>query len=140
MLANLQHPPDERRELSQLQERWPSYLPRRRVRQVPGKNHRAKHRLLEHYPGRRDPPSHQRDQKADLVPQDPYRTPHQFETELTGMPVTTTKYVIKYKLNGERRFEFAQLQAGSIEEAKEALAKIHDASDEITDINVSKAL
>ena len=26
--------------------------------------------------------------------------------------MTTTKYVIKYKLNGERRFEFAQLQAG----------------------------
>lgn len=53
---------------------------------------------------------------------------------------TTTKYVIKYKLNGERRFEFAQLQTSSVEEAKQALAKIHDASDEITDINVSKAL
>ena len=50
---------------------------------------------------------------------------------------TTTKYVIKYKLNGERRFEFAQLHSNSVEEA---LAKIHDASDEITDINVSKAL
>ena len=45
----------------------------------------------------------------------------------------TTKYVIKYKLNGERRFEFAQLQTNSVEEAKQALAKIHDASDEITD-------
>lgn len=54
--------------------------------------------------------------------------------------MTTTKYVIKYKLNGERRFEFAQLQAGTIEEAKAELAKMHDASDEITDINVSKAL
>lgn len=52
----------------------------------------------------------------------------------------TTKYVIKYKLNGERRFEFAQLQSASVEEAKAALAKIHDARDEITDINVSKAL
>lgn len=52
----------------------------------------------------------------------------------------TTKYVIKYKLNGERRFEFAQLQEGSVEEARQALVKIHDASDEITDINVSKAL
>ncbi|AZE55457.1 hypothetical protein C4K03_3302 [Pseudomonas synxantha] len=52
----------------------------------------------------------------------------------------TTKYVIKYKLNGERRFEFSQLQTDSVEEAKQALAKIHDASDEITDINVSKAL
>ena len=52
----------------------------------------------------------------------------------------TTKYVIKYKLNGERRFEFAQLQSNSVEEAKQVLAKIHDTSDEITDINVSKAL
>lgn len=52
----------------------------------------------------------------------------------------TTKYVIKYKLNGERRFEFAQLQSNSVEEARQALAKIHDAGDEITDINVSKAL
>jgi hypothetical protein len=51
-----------------------------------------------------------------------------------------TKYVMKYKLNGERRFEFALLQSGSVEEAKEALAKIHDATDEITDITVSKAL
>ena len=53
---------------------------------------------------------------------------------------STTKYVIKYKLNGERRFEFAQLQSNSVEEAEQALAKIHDATDEITDINVSKAL
>ena len=52
----------------------------------------------------------------------------------------TTKYVIKYKLNGERRFEFAQLQSTSTEEAQAALAKIHDASDEITEITVSKAL
>lgn len=53
---------------------------------------------------------------------------------------TTTKYVIKYKLNGERRFEFAQLHGNDVEEAKQALAKIHDAEDKITDINVSKAL
>lgn len=53
---------------------------------------------------------------------------------------TTTKYVIKYKLNGERRFEFAQLHTNSVEEAQQALAKIHDAGDEITDITVSKAL
>lgn len=52
----------------------------------------------------------------------------------------TTKYVIKYKLNGERRFEFAQLESNSIEEARQALAKIHDSSDEISDISVSKAL
>ncbi|MBE8593523.1 hypothetical protein IQK56_22855 [Pseudomonas sp. MAFF 301449] len=54
--------------------------------------------------------------------------------------MTTTKYVIKYKLNGERRFEFAQLTTNSVEEAQKALEKIHDAADVITDINVSKAL
>ncbi|WP_439865271.1 hypothetical protein [Pseudomonas antarctica] len=53
---------------------------------------------------------------------------------------TTIKYVIKYKLNGERRFEFALLQSNSVEEARQALVKIHHASDAITDINVSKAL
>ncbi|MGE1156391.1 hypothetical protein [Pseudomonas kitaguniensis] len=53
---------------------------------------------------------------------------------------TTTKYVINYKLNGERRFEFAQLQTNNVDEAKQALAKMHDASDEITDVKVSKAL
>ncbi|MBP1124602.1 MULTISPECIES: hypothetical protein [Pseudomonas] len=53
---------------------------------------------------------------------------------------TTTKYVIKYKLNGQRRFEFAQLESKSIEEARQALAKIHHADDEISEITVSKAL
>nr|WP_152745186.1 hypothetical protein [Pseudomonas kitaguniensis] len=54
---------------------------------------------------------------------------------------TTTKYVINYKLNGERRFEFAQLHTDSVDEAKQALAKMHqDATDEITDVKVSKAL
>ena len=54
---------------------------------------------------------------------------------------TTTKYVIKYKLNGERRFEFAQLKTGTEEEAKAALEKIHgDAGEVITDIKASKAL
>lgn len=57
------------------------------------------------------------------------------------MTVTqTTKYVIKYKLNGERRFEFAQLENGTAEEAKAALDAIHDQTDEISDIAVSKAL
>ena len=59
---------------------------------------------------------------------------------MTATTLATTKYVIKYKLNGERRFEFAQLLTSSEEEARQALAKIHDASDAITDINVSKAL
>ncbi|CAI8869250.1 MULTISPECIES: hypothetical protein [Pseudomonas] len=53
----------------------------------------------------------------------------------------TTKYVIKYKLNGERRFEFAQLQNGTVEEAKAALDAIHgQTEDVISDIAVSKAL
>ncbi|MCU1752372.1 hypothetical protein [Pseudomonas sp. 6D_7.1_Bac1] len=53
----------------------------------------------------------------------------------------TTKYVIKYKLNGERRFEFAQLENGTEAEAKAALAAIHgETSDIISDISVSKAL
>ncbi|MBA5979148.1 MULTISPECIES: hypothetical protein [Pseudomonas] len=53
----------------------------------------------------------------------------------------TTKYVIKYKLNGERRFEFAQLQNGTVEEARAALDAIHgQTEDVISDIAVSKAL
>ena len=52
----------------------------------------------------------------------------------------TTKYVIKYTLNGERRFEFAQLEKGTPEEAKAALDAIHGQGDVISDISVSKAL
>jgi hypothetical protein len=53
----------------------------------------------------------------------------------------TTKYVIKYKLNGERRFEIAQLQDGTVEEARAALDAIHgQTEDVISDIAVSKAL
>ncbi|WP_160058170.1 MULTISPECIES: hypothetical protein [unclassified Pseudomonas] len=53
----------------------------------------------------------------------------------------TTKYVIKYKLNGERRFDFAQLENGTEEEAKAALDALHGQSDDvISDIAVSKAL
>lgn len=52
----------------------------------------------------------------------------------------TTKYVIKYKLNGERRFEFAQLENGTPEEAKEALDALHGQDDVISEISVSKAL
>ncbi|QXI18064.1 hypothetical protein [Pseudomonas hamedanensis] len=50
-----------------------------------------------------------------------------------------TKYVIKYKLDGERRFEFAELETGTDEEAKAALKKLHT-DEEVTDIKVSKAL
>ncbi|MCK1790461.1 hypothetical protein [Pseudomonas violetae] len=53
----------------------------------------------------------------------------------------TTKYVIKYKLNGERRFEFALLENGTAEEAKAALDAIHgQGADVISEISVSKAL
>jgi len=53
----------------------------------------------------------------------------------------TTKYAVSYKLNGERRFEFAQLQSASVDEAKAALDAIHAQSgDQITDVKVSKAL
>jgi hypothetical protein len=53
----------------------------------------------------------------------------------------TTKYVIKYKLNGERRFEFAQLENGTEEEAKAALDALHGSGDDvISEISVSKAL
>ena len=53
----------------------------------------------------------------------------------------TTKYVIKYKLNGERRFEFAQLENGTEAEAKAVLDALHGQSEDvISDISVSKAL
>ena len=58
-----------------------------------------------------------------------------------SQPTPTTKYAISYKLNGERRFEFAQLQSPSADEAKVALEKMHGQSDDlITDVKVSKAL
>ncbi|UVL82007.1 hypothetical protein LOY35_17420 [Pseudomonas sp. B21-028] len=53
----------------------------------------------------------------------------------------TTKYVIKYKLNGERRFEFAQLETGTEEEARAALEALHgEIGDVISEVKVSKAL
>lgn len=55
--------------------------------------------------------------------------------------IQTTKYVIKYKLNGERRFEFAQLENGTEAEARVALDALHDQGDDIiSEISVSKAL
>lgn len=57
----------------------------------------------------------------------------------TSAPVV--KYAISYKLNGERRFEFALLQSPSAEEALTALQKMHgDSDDVISDVKVSKAL
>ena len=58
-----------------------------------------------------------------------------------SQPTPTTKYAVSYKLNGERRFEFAQLQSASAEEAKAALEKMHGQSDDlITEVKDSKAL
>ncbi|MFT0520520.1 hypothetical protein [Pseudomonas faucium] len=51
------------------------------------------------------------------------------------------KYVIKYKLDGERRWDFAVMPDASHEQALDALRKIHgDEAEKITDIQVSKAL
>ncbi|MEG0859093.1 MAG: hypothetical protein RSD81_06205 [Pseudomonas sp.] len=53
----------------------------------------------------------------------------------------TTKYVIKYKIDGERRFDFAQLSSAAPEEVQAALEKLHgEDAKKITDIKVSKAL
>jgi len=53
----------------------------------------------------------------------------------------TTKYVIKYKLNDERRFDFAQLETGTEEEARAALEALHGKTDDvISEVKVSKAL
>ncbi|MBC3411040.1 MULTISPECIES: hypothetical protein [Pseudomonas] len=53
----------------------------------------------------------------------------------------TIKYVIKYKLDGERRWDFALMADASLEQAQAALRKIHgDDADKISDIQVSKAL
>nr|WP_274706042.1 MULTISPECIES: hypothetical protein [unclassified Pseudomonas] len=50
-----------------------------------------------------------------------------------------TKYVIKYKLDGEQRFEFAELENGTEEEAEATLKKMHT-DETVSDIKVSKAL
>ncbi|MFS0827562.1 hypothetical protein [Pseudomonas phoenicis] len=51
------------------------------------------------------------------------------------------KYVIKYKLDGQRRWDFAVLSDASQEQALDALRKIHgDDVSKISDIQVSKAL
>jgi hypothetical protein len=50
------------------------------------------------------------------------------------------KYVIRYNLDGERRWDFAHLPTGSLEEAQAELVKLHGEAAGITDIHVSKAL
>ncbi len=51
------------------------------------------------------------------------------------------KYVIKYKLEGQRRWDFAVMADASHEQAMQALRKIHgEDAEKISDIQVSKAL
>ncbi|MBG8561122.1 MULTISPECIES: hypothetical protein [Pseudomonas] len=51
------------------------------------------------------------------------------------------KYVIKYNLDGERRFDFAVLSSTAPQQVEEALRKLHGEDfSKITDIKVSKAL
>ncbi|MGY2181875.1 hypothetical protein [Pseudomonas agarici] len=53
----------------------------------------------------------------------------------------TTQYVIKYTLNGERRFDFAQLENGTEAEARAALEAIYGEGDDVIVVmKVSKAL
>lgn len=53
----------------------------------------------------------------------------------------TIKFAVSYKLNGERRFEFANLKSASVDEARAALEKMHgESGDQITDVKVSRAL
>ncbi|MCX2684843.1 hypothetical protein OO306_04670 [Pseudomonas sp. DCB_AW] len=53
----------------------------------------------------------------------------------------TIKYVIKYKIDGERRWDFALMSDASQEQALQALRKIHgEDAEKISDIQVSKAL
>lgn len=60
---------------------------------------------------------------------------------MTNPDPRTTKFAVSYKLNGERRFEFANLQSASVDEARAALEKMHgESGDQITDVKVSKAL
>ncbi|PVZ20017.1 MULTISPECIES: hypothetical protein [unclassified Pseudomonas] len=53
-----------------------------------------------------------------------------------------TKYVIHYTLKGERRWDFAHLQSGSLGEAEAALIALHGKEERanIADIRVTRAL
>lgn len=52
------------------------------------------------------------------------------------------RYVIHYTLDGQRRWDFAQLEHGTLEEALAALILIHgeDQVNSLGDIRVTKAL
>ena len=60
---------------------------------------------------------------------------------MTNPDTRTIKFAVSYKLNGDRRFEFANLHSASVDEARAALEKMHgESGDQITDVKVSKAL
>lgn len=60
---------------------------------------------------------------------------------MSNPDLRTIKFAVSYKLNGERRFEFANLKSASVDEARAALEKMHgESGDQITDVKVSKAL
>src|SRR5690606_8541531 len=68
VFAALQHPPDERCQLSCLQEPWSAQLPRRGVHQVSGEDPRSLQRFLEYHPGYRYPARREHDaQTADGI-------------------------------------------------------------------------
>jgi hypothetical protein len=52
------------------------------------------------------------------------------------------RYVIHYTLDGQRRWDFAQLEQGTVEEARAALIALHGEpqADSLQDIRVTKAL
>jgi hypothetical protein len=52
------------------------------------------------------------------------------------------RYVIHYTLDGQRRWDFAQLESGSLEEALQALLALHGEAQAgaWSDIKVTKAL
>jgi len=67
--------------------------------------------------------------------------PNAFKESFVSTSAPVIKYAISYKLNGERRFEFALLQSPSADEALAALQKMHSTRDDvISDVKVSKAL
>ncbi|WP_263264285.1 hypothetical protein [Pseudomonas sp. RIT-PI-S] len=53
-----------------------------------------------------------------------------------------SRYVIHYTLDGQRRWDFAHLEHGSVEEAVQALLAIHGEAqaEALKDIRVTRAL
>src|SRR3990167_799968 len=84
VLADLQYSPDERCQLPQLQEWWPAHLSRRRIRYLPGEDHRTQQRLLEYHHRYSESQGHQRDAQADAQAFDQDRAQVHFAPELSA--------------------------------------------------------